>query len=379
MQPWPPHLYCEEGAALGRSADLVGRSLLQAHSSQRGRDLPAILTLNHLATMTNVPYEFLRGVVSRTRPNTYRSFRIRKRSGGYRTICVPSPMLMRVQRWLATNVLNSALVHSTCHAYAPGSRLEECARIHCGSRWLIKLDLQQFFESISERRVYHVFRELGYGALVAFELARICTRVLSGESKKYKLGRWLNEAGAVATISSYQSVRIGHLPQGAPTSPMLSNLAMKRFDRQMHELAIHNKMALTRYADDLTFSTADKRFTRMHAVALARRARAIILKEGLRPRATKTKIIPPGARKIVLGLVVDGARPRLSREFRRKLEAHVFHLSTKGPIAHAAARGFKSIYAMREHIEGLLCFAKTIDNEFAAPLYHDFRGIEWPI
>lgn len=379
MPPWPPHLYRRAGRDAGRPPELVERALAQASAVQSAADLPAVLTLNHLATEVGVSYRTLRAVVSRSLTHPYRLFQVTKRSGGHRQICVPIPPLLAAQRWVARHVLAPVRPHPASFAYAPGRSPVECARMHCGCRWLIKVDVQQFFESISERQVYRVFRGLGYQPLVAFELTRLCTRVGALAGGRYRQRRWRNwTTEGRYSITGYRSTRVGHLPQGAPTSPMLSNLVARGLDERLSAHAAASGLLYTRYADDLIFSTGNAGFDRTHATALVRCVYDELRVSGLRPRTAKTVVSPPGARKVVLGLLVDRERPRLTREFRERLELHVYYLVKRGPVSHLEQRGFRSIGGMREHICGLLTYANHIEPDFVAPLLVDFQSVEWP-
>lgn len=105
----------------------------------------------------------------------------------------------------------------------------------------------------------------------------------------------------------------------------------------------------------------------------------MLSRTGLRPRTAKTAIIPPGARKVVLGLLVDGDRVRLTREFRRKLECHVHHIARHGPEMHARRRGFSSVLGLRRHVEGLLSYAATVDHDFASEFRGKLAAVHWPI
>ena len=89
-------------------------------------------------------------------------------------------------------------------------------------------------------------------------------------------------------------------------------------------------------------------------------------------------IVPPGARKIVLGLVVDGAQPRLPREFRSSLRQHIYYLEKVGPIEHAKSRKFETIFGMYHHIRGLIDFANMVDQPYADTLLTRFKAIGWP-
>ncbi len=101
---------------------------------------------------------------------------------------------------------------------------------------------------------------------------------------------------------------------------------------------------------------------------------------GLEANRQKTKIASPGARKIVLGLLVDRERPRLTRAFRDNLETHVFALTHPdiGPLRHQARRGFASVIGLRRHVEGLLNYAHHVDAEWAEALQGRLKQVAWP-
>ncbi len=184
-----------------------------------------------------------------------------------RWITVPSPQLHAVQNWIAHTILGSAgaiaKVHPAATAYSKGSTILKNAQPHAGAPWILRIDIQSFFESVSERQVYHAFRTLGYNALLSFEMARICTRVIpSNPNKMHKRegqARW-QEKRTVRDVGPYPNAQIGHLPQGAPTSPMLSNLIAAPIDEQIQSIANAHGAVYTRYADDivLSFSSGPK-------------------------------------------------------------------------------------------------------------------------
>ncbi|CAM5208612.1 hypothetical protein OURE66S_02627 [Oligella ureolytica] len=183
MTDWKPQPYRRSAEKQAVSAPVLeaaiaaSEAVVAVHPS-----LPPVLTLKHLSCLSGVSYQDLRRFVSREDPEPYRVFRVRKRpqTDGrlrFRVICVPEPRLVDVQRWIARHVLTYGRPHSASTAYAPKSKLVDAVTSHCGCRWLIKIDVRRFFESISEISVYNVFRSLGYQPLVSFELARLCTRV----------------------------------------------------------------------------------------------------------------------------------------------------------------------------------------------------------
>ena len=301
---WSPQRYLKQGRKRGVSEEsLTPATQILDRFYDRGTDLPALLSLRHLAHRTQVDYSRLRAFVARS-STPYRRFTIRKRSGGIRTISVPHPALMNVQRWLTVHILNKQPVHAASFAFAPGSSIVRCAARHTGARWLVKLDVSGFFDSISEIAVFRIFRDLGYQPLVSFELARLTTD-LSDSRYRYKHPQWQSHKH-YTRIPRYKESRMGHLPQGAPTSPMLSNLAMREIDEKIQSTSTRLGVTYTRYSDDLTFSTREG-FDRRRAVGVVRSISNILRPVGLYPNQRKTAIVPPGARKVVLGLVVNGS------------------------------------------------------------------------
>lgn len=309
-----PQRYRVIGRESGIDDDIIERALATAAMQDRiGGRVPTILTLRHLADLAGVPYGFLRGVASRRFPDPYTTFQVRKlaRAGeeGYRTITVPPPLLMSVQRWISSNILVHGRPHAASMAYAPGSSVVKAAERHCGCRWLVKLDARRFFESISEIAAYRVFTtDFAYQPLVALELARICSR-LPENARAGRSLRWMARVSKYGPIVDYGAAHLGHLPQGAPSSPMLANLAVRDFDKEMTRMARQHRLTYTRYADDIALSTSDPAFTRSRASDVVLAAYAVMGSYGLSPNTTKTNVVPPGARKLVLGLLVDGGAP----------------------------------------------------------------------
>jgi len=388
MEPWRPQRFEQQGIDDGIDATIIRNAVATAQQIiSVDAALPPLFTLRHLAHLTGTEYGFLRAIASRTIEDPYTVFSIHKRGrpkrkAEYRIICVPNPVLMGVQRWIASRILSRGRPHQASFAYAEDSRVLRAAELHCECRWLIKLDVRRFFESISEVGVYQVFRRLGYQPLVAFELTRVCTRL--GLSKnRGDVNRW-RVSTTYASIKDYNTRRrIGHLPQGAPSSPMLSNLAMIGFDEEISQIAKTNGLLYTRYADDLCLSTRDRdlKFTRTRAAGVIGEVYAAMGRIGLSPNIAKTRIAPPGARKIVLGLAVDGKRPRLLSEFRDRVRQHLYYLTRPdvGPAAHAIARGFTSVQGLRNHVTGLVAFARQVEPKLGDAYHKQLARVAWPL
>jgi RNA-directed DNA polymerase len=426
MADGSPQHYEVKGIEEGKNAETVANAANTWRIVARIRpSLPPIFSLAHLAHLSGTQWSFLRRVVGRRGQEPYRVFRIRKRlasghkakrrkgaiSQRYRVICVPAYELLRVQTWIARRVLRSTPMHEGSVAYGVGAKIRDAAAVHAGCQWLIKTDVQNFFEAISEIQVYRVFRRLGYQPLISFELSRICTRVgrttparlkshwlvqraahrghvayaLSNSTENLgpddvKLLDRLSSRGAHASWDGLPDVaRLGHLPQGAPTSPMLANLATTALDQDLFAISQEAGCRYTRYADDIAFSTNRSDFNRGKCVSLIGQIYRTIARHGLSPNVSKTQIRTPGDRRIVLGLLVSGKEPRLTRKFRDSLRMHFYYIKKHGPSGHALRRGFNTVLGLRRYLEGLVGYAQQIDVALGEAYKATLKGIEWPI
>jgi RNA-directed DNA polymerase len=355
-----PNLYRQEAAKRSIDPLIVDRALMQARPVER-KNLPAILTLAHLAHLTGIQYAYLREIVER-KTDPYKPFRIRKRNGGFRSIASPEPRLLALQRWIVQEILNQLHVHPASCAYAPKSSPVRCAKRHLGANWLIKVDIHDFFESITERAAWRVFRSAGYQPLMSLELARLCTRLPHGTRAITE--KWHTERARRGTIKPYRTWTIGYLPQGAPTSPMLANLASERLDASLQMLADRYGLIYTRYSDDIAFSTGNE-FDRKRAGILILEVERLFRSFGLAMHRKKVSVSSPAARKIVLGLLVNGTEVRINGRFRRRMLDHVRGIERFGLSAHREHRNFASLWGMVRHIEGLITYAESIEGKGA--------------
>jgi len=367
-----PHLYRQQGIARGVAPDVVEAALAQAARVERLHQ-HSVLSLGHLAELTGVPYPYLRQLVER-RLDGYRSFEVAKRATGPgRAISVPEAPLMYVQRWVLHNVLAASQVHHDAYAYRPGRSVVQCARRHLGAKWLLKLDIHDFFHAIDERQVYGALQNLGYQPLPSFEMSRLLTR-RAFPGRLPRLEKYRERTRPAFVIKHYTDPVLGYLPQGAPTSGMLSNLVCRRLDQRLAALAGAAGCVYTRYADDVVFSSPAS-YQRREAQQLLGRATQRIASEGFLVHEKKTRFVPPGARKIVLGLLVDQDRVRLRTEVRRRIETHIFGLEKHGLMPHAEHWGFRTVFGMIRHVRGLLDYAHDVEPEWTAPLGARFAQV----
>ncbi|WP_063498194.1 reverse transcriptase family protein [Paraburkholderia phytofirmans] len=382
MVNWRSQHFINEGRQQGIAEPLLRNATLIARRIQAvNADLPPLFTLRHLSHEVGVPYLALRSIVSRKFTcEPYRVFSLRKKNVGhgsrrFRVICVPDPALLKTQRWIHSRILKFGRCHEASGAYSKGSGIYDVASTHCNARWLVKLDVTNFFDAILEPKVYQVFARLGYQPLMAFELARLCTRLRHDGNPKRK-----SKTG-YRKIWTYGSSVVGHLPQGAPTSPLLANLVAYDLDSELFALAENANVRYTRYADDIVFSSSEKAFTRSDAEGLIRGAYACLERHGLWANRAKTHVVSPAARKIVLGLLVDGPVPKLQREFKDKLRMHIHYLHHPqiGPVEHARRRGFDNVLGLQRHLLGLAAFAMGIEPAWGRQQMDEIKRANWPI
>ena len=208
--------------------------------------LPVITKVPQLCEALNLTVSELRRLCYQREASTYSHytrFEIPKRSGGMRAIWAPLPTLKQTQHWILHEILERLVVHGAAHGFLSGCSIATNAAEHCNSQLLVKLDIENFFPSISWKRVKGVFRKAGYPEQIATLLALLCTEapreIVQDNGKTY-----------------YVALAERCLPQGAPTSPALTNALCLRLDRRITGFADKTGWRYTRYADDLTFSFA---------------------------------------------------------------------------------------------------------------------------
>ena len=279
----------------------------------------------------------------RERQPHYVTFVIPKRSGGERLIMAPKRRLKMIQRRLLELMVEKLPVSTNAHAFRHGHSIRTGAEPHVGKRFVLKLDLKDFFPSVTFARVRGLLIAYGYSFPVATTLA-----VLMTEAERQPV--------EVDGKVFYVPVGQRYCVQGAPTSPGICNAILLRLDHRLAGLARKHNLAYTRYADDLSFS-GDLDRTALHRVRIL--AGRIIEEEGFTPNAQKTRLMGKGARQAVTGVVVNQTLG-LSRKERRKLRACAHQLRLH-PGADDTPR-------KQEWLRGKLAYLSMLNPEQAARL-----------
>ena len=297
--------------------------------------LPALTTFSDIASALGVPPEKLQWLTyerGAANMDHYSRFEIPKRSGGMRLISSPKSDLRAAQTWVREKILIHLPVHSAATAFRPGMSVVDNAVRHANSQVVVRMDLKDFFPSVTFQRVRGYFEYLGYNPGVASVLALICT-----DAPRVRLTR--------DGDTHFVAIRERSLPQGACTSPDLANLIAGALDRRLEGFAARTSWVYTRYADDLVFSTSSADASPHR---LIRSVTAINADEGFTVNTAKTRIMRAPNRQAVTGLLVNNG-VQISRRDRKRIRAFLHRCETQGvdsvslqigKNARAVARGY---------------------------------------
>ncbi|MGE0667683.1 MAG: reverse transcriptase domain-containing protein [Sphingomonadales bacterium] len=259
----------------------------------------------------------------------YSEISIKKRSSDkLRKICIPSRELMGVQKSILNELVCHHPVSAFAYAYVRGKSAVDAAKRISGGGALLRLDVANFFPSISMHRVYGLFRSLGYNKKVSYILSELTT---------YK----------------------GSLCQGAPTSPYISNLVCVGLDKYLSKKASYWGLKYLRYSDDMYFY-GERDFK--HKI-FSDQVAVILRNSSFRLNNSKTKYFPLGQQRVILGLNILGKDPEFTRETRRKYRA----------AFHNAARNISWARDNMNKLRGMAGWYKLIYGEDQN--YREYRTI----
>lgn len=326
---------------------------LQDTASDEGaltaRGLPVLHTAADLASQIGIMLKTLRWLTYHRRGATlvhYYRYSIAKKTGGVRSISAPKTSLKVAQAWVRDNILGRLPAEAAAHGFVPLRSIVTNAAPHVKKAVVINLDMKDFFPSITFRRVKGLFKNMGYGEHIATLLGLLCTeppRVAT------ELG------GKVYHVALGQRM----LPQGASTSPSITNLLCRKLDRRLAGLAAKHQFSYTRYADDLTFSG-----DRPAVVGrLLRSVRTILAEEGFAEHPKKTRVMRQSNHQEVTGVTVN-ERPTISRDEVRRLRA-ILHQAGKSGLESQNREGRVNF---ADYLRGRVAFICMVDPQRGAPL-----------
>lgn len=329
------------------------------------KGLPVIFNQQHLSYLLCMEHRNLRQLV-KSASSYYKYFAIKKRRGGLRRIMSPYSELRDVQTWIKENILDKIELPNCVKAFVKGRNIMENAKMHEGRKYILKVDITNFFESIGVRQVYVAFRKMGYDRSVAAWLANLCTAKI--EDYKYEQLEDQEEIQKLFNDLYHKSEPF--LVQGAPTSPGLANIICNRMDKRMMGLANKHRFTYSRYADDMTFS-ADKK-DRLPKVSMIRK---IVETEGFHLNDEKIELLHEGNRQIVTGLLVDN-HVRVPGRYKKDIKRHIHFCLKYGGREHfhriAPGKAFG-----KEWLAGRIRYIHSVEPETAKKLWAEFERIDW--
>lgn len=354
---------------------LVDPQRMQPVEAAAAWDVPAIESIGPLADWLSItPDELLwfadlkaLAYKSKNPRLTHYHYRVlAKKSGAIRLIEAPKPRLKELQRQILAQILDRIPPHSAAHGFVQGRSVQTFLAPHVGRRVVLKMDLQDFFPSITGPRVQTIFRMLGYPESVADLLGGICTNAVPRQVWK--------ASAAGADDDQLQEARLvhtrPHLPQGAPTSPALANICAYRADCRLTGLARSAGAEYSRYADDLAFS-GDEEFER-GVERFSAHAAAILMEEGFHVNHRKTRIMHQGVRQRLVGLVANERMNVMRADFDR-LKATLHNCARLGPESQNRA----SHPHFRAHLDGRIGWVESINPTKGQRLRALFGQIAW--
>lgn len=290
--------------------------------------LPVCEDLSDLSLHLRLSEELIRYCYSRS-DYLYNIYGIPKKNGGTRIIAQPSRELKAIQAWILRNILDKLSASEVSKGFEKGVSIRDNAIPHIGSTYILNIDLKDFFNEIEARKIYTIFKSVGYKKSIAAIFTNICT---------YK----------------------GYLPQGSPTSPKLANLVCAQLDSRIAGYAGPRGMLYTRYADDITLSSQSQKHIQNARHFLG----TVIAEEGFRINKKKVSIAGPRKRKEVTGLIITEDRVTLGRVFYRKMRAMLHDAFVKNNINNIST------------INGCLAYVYSVDKVMYKKLYSYIDRLE---
>lgn len=266
----------------------------------------------------------------------YHTVYLPKSDGSKRKLSVPDLILKPVQKSIADNILIQYPISKYAKAYKPGSSIQKNARPHVGKKKILKLDIEGFFDHILYSRVKDtVFYEEKYSESIRILLTMLC---------------YYNDS----------------LPQGAPTSPAITNIIMYDFDETVGTFCNEKNIAYTRYCDDMTFSGC---FDEREIISFVK---CELRKLGLFLKNRKTAVISASKRQVVTGIVVN-EKMNVTKDYKKTIRQEIYYIKKFGLDEHLKRLGISDKQQYVLSLKGRIAFVlQTIPNEYEFVEYKDF-------
>lgn len=296
---------------------------------------------DHLALVTSQNINELQ-IFIQDAPHKYKVFTIPKRTYGVRTIAQPTSELKKIQKITVDYLQKKLPIHSAASAYIKGKGIKQNAIQHCNNQYLLKLDFEDFFNSITPHIFWNVFE-----SILDFVPCNI-------EKDWYeKILFWCPSKKSQKLILSI----------GAPSSPFISNFCMYFFDKAVYEYCIQHQIIYTRYADDLTFSTNKKEV--LFSIPLIIMDISNTIFEGrLRLNKLKTKFSSKAHNRHVTGVTITNDKKiSIGRDKKRYIKSLVYRYKSN-QLSMQELSLLKGLLAFTNDIEPF--FISSLEKKYSA-------------
>ena len=291
------------------------------------KNLPIIYNEYHFGSLVGYKSKYIKKASFGT-PFFYRYFAIKKKNGNIRTIAEPLPSLKEIQDWILNEILYKIKVSRYAKGFVPKKGLKDHLRYHKTEKQILTLDIEDFFGSIKFDSIFKMFKSFGYSNDISKILTQLCTL-------EYKL------------------------PQGAPTSPYITNIILIPFDDKISSYCKENNLKYTRYADDLAFSGE---FDSIKLISFVKQQ----LKElDLKLNKDKTLLMKRNVQQIVSGVVLND-KIQVPKASRNKIRNEMFYIKKYGLENHLSQiNEYRENYLL--HLIGKINYLLSLnpkDDEF---------------
>lgn len=375
---FPFEQFIQEAKEIGKSDEYIKLCLDYAKVLDESK-LPVIFSLEHFSILVGIQSDYLRNLLGEGKYGIdypyehkykrYNYFKLKKRNGSFREIMSPAKDLKYIQKWILLNVLVNVKLAESCKGFRKGISIADNAKVHEYSNKILKVDLLKFYDTITEKRVYGLFRRLGYIENLSYTFAKITTA-------KHRDTYWRSfDESPKNILENLLTERPPILPQGAPSSPMLANIIATTMDYRFESLGKKQGFNYSRYADDLTFSVLEG--GKLPSLSLVIK---IIEDEGFYINKDKIQYLKKGTKQYVTGLTTTNG-VNISKRYRKEISEHIFYCRKFGVTKHLQTRysEFPDYNVIKFHnwLYGHICFINSVNKVASEKLLKDFKKIDW--
>lgn len=341
--------------------------LIKYSQNLASQDLPIIFDIYHLAYMIGIPPYRLINMI-RDRDILYNTYKVRKKSGGFRWIMSPNEDLKNIQNWILHNILEKNNISDSANAFVKGKSIVSNAKNHIGKELILNIDLYRFFDTITENRVFGLIKKLGYTEKLSYDIARLlCVKAPNSYWKEIKKENRLKK--------KFIKSKPGILPQGAPTSPIISNIISQNLDKAFIAYCAKCNIEYSRYADDLSFSGKRDDMVSLSAI------KKIIRQQGFTINIKKTKYLSHHRKQTITGITVNNGL-FVDKKMIKLIKQELFYClkyGYKNHIEYKTRKGNPIKSGYRDWLFGKICFIYSVEKNNGEKLFKLFNQIEWGI